>query len=188
MIFYIADIHFGHQKIFDYCNRPFYSLEEMEKIIIEKWNNKVKQNDVVYILGDIANENDKNSVDIYKKLNGEKHLIAGNHDYLLLDYIIKSGIFKSIKHIDLIKDSGHKVCVCHYPMLDWLEYNNGSILIYGHIHNKTIKNGYEYKQIKDYYSDKPAYNCGVDVIDFEPRTLKELIYLKEKNKDESYIN
>ena len=31
-------------------------------------------------------------------------------------------------------------------------------------------------------------NAGVDVTGFTPRTLDELIKLKEVNKDESYIN
>ena len=50
------------------------------------------------------------------------------------------------------------------------------------------KNGYVYKLMKDYYKNLPAYNCGVDVCDFEPKTLDELIYIKEENKNEPYIN
>ena len=42
--------------------------------------------------------------------------------------------------------------------------------------------------MKDYYKNLKAYNAGVDVIDFEPKTLKELMKLKEANKDEPYIN
>ena len=72
--------------------------------------------------------------------------------------------------------------------MDWMEFNRQGILVYGHVHNKTVKNGQAYAEIKDYYKDKPAYNAGVDVIGFEPRTLDELIELKEVNKDEPYIN
>ena len=56
------------------------------------------------------------------------------------------------------------------------------------VHNKTPNNSYAYKLIKDYYRNLPAYNCGVDVTEFEPRTLDELIILKEVNKNEPYIN
>lgn len=42
--------------------------------------------------------------------------------------------------------------------------------------------------MKEFYETLPAYNCGVDVCDFEPKTLDELIHLKEENKDEPYIN
>ncbi|UKI49618.1 MAG: hypothetical protein L6U99_13465 [Clostridium sp.] len=44
------------------------------------------------------------------------------------------------------------------------------------------------KKLKEYYSDKNAYNCGIDVVGYVPVTLKEMIELKEKNKDEAYIN
>ena len=36
MIYYISDIHFRDQKIFDKCFRPFQSLEEMEREIIRE--------------------------------------------------------------------------------------------------------------------------------------------------------
>ena len=62
-------------------------------------------------------------------------------------------MFKSIKFIDLINDKDRKVCLCHYPLMDWMEFNRNGYLVYGHIHNKTIKNGYAYKQIRDYYLD-----------------------------------
>ncbi len=42
--------------------------------------------------------------------------------------------------------------------------------------------------MKDFYAHLLAYNCGVDVCGFEPRTLDELIILKEANKNEPYIN
>lgn len=85
-------------------------------------------------------------------------------------------------------DKGRKVCICHYPLMDWMEFNREGILVYGHIHNKTAKNGRAYGMMKDYYSNLPAYNCGVDVCGFEPKTLDELIELKEVNKNEPYIN
>ena len=188
MIFYISDTHFRDEKIFYKCKRPFSSLEEMEKTIINNWNKKVNANDTVYVLGDIVKDDDLDALQIFKSLNGHKHLIVGNHDGYILDGIVKSNIFESIKYIDLIIDNNRKVCICHYPLMDWIEFNRNGVLVYGHIHNKTPKNSYAYKLIKDYYRELPAYNCGVDVTGFEPRTLDELIILKEVNKNEAYIN
>lgn len=188
MIYYISDTHFRDQAIFNKCKRPFKSLLEMEKTIIEKWNNKVKKDDVVYVLGDISKDDDESSIKIFNKLNGIKHLIVGNHDHLILDEIKNSKIFETVKFIDLIIDNDRKVCICHYPLMDWMEFNRQGVLVYGHIHNKTAKNGNPYKLMKEFYSNLPAYNCGVDVCGFEPRTLDELIELKEVNKNEPYIN
>lgn len=188
MIYYISDTHFRDQVIFDKCKRPYKSIDEMESIVLNNWNNKVKDEDIVYVLGDIAKDDDITSIQIFNKLKGHKHLIIGNHDHLILEDIMKSNIFESIKFINLIMDNNRKVCICHYPLMDWMEFNREGILVYGHIHNKTPKNGYAYKLMKDYYLNLPAYNCGVDVCGFEPRTLDELIHLKEVNKDEPYIN
>ena len=163
-------------------------MKEIKNIIIKNWNNKVNDEDVVYVLGDISKDDDSSSIAIFRKLKGHKHLIVGNHDNLILDDIKKSNVFESIKFIDLIIDDNRKVCICHYPIMDWMEFNRQGMFVYGHIHNKTFKNGYAYKMMKDYYRGLPAYNAGVDVIGFTPRTLNELIELKEKNKDEPYIN
>ena len=38
------------------------------------------------------------------------------------------------------------------------------------------------QEMRDYYKDKPCYNCGADVIGFTPRTLKELEKIKEEQK------
>lgn len=188
MKYYISDTHFKDRNIFDKCLRPFDSLDEMEETIVANWNRKVKDGDIVYVLGDIGRDTDPSSIEIFNMLKGVKHLIIGNHDHRMLETIRESGIFESIKFIDLIEDSGFKVCLCHYPLMDWMEFNRNSLLVYGHIHNKTEKNGYAYKLMKDYYSNLPAYNCGVDVTDFEPKTLEELIRLKEENKNDPYIH
>lgn len=188
MIYYISDIHFDDQKIFDKCSRPFKNLDEFKEEIIKRWNKKVNDNDIVYVLGDIVEDNTKESINIFKNLKGIKHFIVGNHDHNLLPQITNSGIFASIKFIDLIIDNNRKVCICHYPLMDWIEFNRNGILVYGHIHNKTLLNGKAYKEIKSYYLDKPAYNCGVDVTNYEPFTLDEMIKLKEINQDEPYIN
>lgn len=187
MIYYISDIHFNDQKIFDKCTRPFSGLEEYRQEIILRWNRKVKSNDIVYVLGDIAEDTSIESVNLFRQLNGIKHFIIGNHDLKLLEVIKESHIFESINFMDLIDDEGRKVCVCHYPVMDWMEFNRNGILVYGHVHNKTAKNGKAYQEIKQYYLDKPAYNCGADVTNYEPVTLDEMIKLKEENKDGPYI-
>ena len=41
MNFYIADMHFGHKNIIRYDNRPFGSVEEMDKALIQLWNETI---------------------------------------------------------------------------------------------------------------------------------------------------
>ena len=185
MIYYIADIHFQDQRIFELCSRPFKNLEDYEEQIITKWNNKVEESDTVYLVGDISGENNNRILDTLKKLNGHKHLILGNHDTEVIDLYRNSGVFETIKDMDFIRDNNRDVHVCHYPMMDWKHFNYGSYHVYGHIHNKNgtqnVPSQNAYKQIIEYYKDKKAYNCGVDVTNFEPVTLDEMIVLKGGN-------
>lgn len=63
MNYYIADMHFGHDNIRRLSNRPFKTIEEMDRTIIDNWNSRVSDNDDVYILGDFLDK----MVDYLKK-------------------------------------------------------------------------------------------------------------------------
>jgi calcineurin-like phosphoesterase family protein len=40
-VFFIADTHFGSEKILHYENRPFESVEKMNETLVINWNNTV---------------------------------------------------------------------------------------------------------------------------------------------------
>lgn len=62
--FFIADTHFESEDIIKMENRPFKSACEMNHFIVSNWNNVVKENDRVFLLGDVGelktDENIKN--------------------------------------------------------------------------------------------------------------------------------
>ena len=50
MIYFTSDLHLGHQGIIKLQNRPFESLEEMNKTLIANYNAMIHRDDTVYIL------------------------------------------------------------------------------------------------------------------------------------------
>ena len=38
MTFFTSDQHLGHKNIIRLCNRPFKTLEEMNNVLVERWN------------------------------------------------------------------------------------------------------------------------------------------------------
>ena len=78
-IFVTSDHHLGHQRIIQYCNRPFSSVEEMNNTIINNWNRKIKSKDTVFFIGDMSYRSYPIEHWI-PYLNGKITFIKGNHD------------------------------------------------------------------------------------------------------------
>ena len=79
-VFMISDTHFGDERILRYENRPFSSVEEMDKAIIENWNQVVGEEDTVFHLGDVSSYDPERNKEILSSLHGKKILVMGNHD------------------------------------------------------------------------------------------------------------
>lgn len=52
-IYFTSDLHFGHENVIRFDDRPFASVEEMDAELIRRWNAKVDRGDLVYVLGDM---------------------------------------------------------------------------------------------------------------------------------------
>jgi calcineurin-like phosphoesterase family protein len=79
-VFLTSDLHLGHINIVDLCNRPFADVDEMNAAIVSRWNATVAEDDVVWVLGDVAMGNFTESMELVRTLQGRKILIPGNHD------------------------------------------------------------------------------------------------------------
>lgn len=169
-IFYIADTHFGHANIIRLSNRPFQNVDEMDRTLIENWNNRVHKDDIVYIVGDFAFKSANNPVGILDRLNGRKVLIKGNHDGRNLKDSAFRKHFEEICDRKTINDNGRMVVIDHFPLIEWDGFFRGTYLVYGHIHNNI--GNFAYKCMKELDN---ALNAGVDINNFMPVTLDEMI-------------
>ena len=82
--YFTSDLHFGHENVIRFDNRPFETVDEMDAELIRKWNAKVDRDDLVYVLGDmIWKTKNGTAEDLIHNLNGQIILIRGNHDRFL---------------------------------------------------------------------------------------------------------
>ena len=80
MIYFTSDLHFYHDNVIKFANRPYKNSEQMNQALIKNWNDKVGANDEIYILGDFTMKGAELATEILSQLKGKKHLIKGNHD------------------------------------------------------------------------------------------------------------
>ena len=156
---FTSDTHFYHWGIIIYCGRPFKSVNEMNEKLIRNWNSVVKEDDVVFHLGDFGWK--LASKKFLSRLNGDIIKIKGNHD---------KTSYSPIDSLDM-ELGGKKLCLVHDPADSFGYYN-----VVGHVHN-------DWKSIKIVNADGSkslAVNVGVDQWNFTPISLKTL--LKEFKK------
>jgi len=167
MIYFTADLHFEHANIIKFCNRPFDSVESMNKALINNWNSTVSHDDEIYILGDLTGESGQ-ARRFLPALNGKKYMIEGNHDMWLKQKKTIEYHFEWIKNYEVISTNGFRFVLFHYPIVEWDGFYKGSIHLHGHIHNRAVSSSWNASNIR-------AFNVGVDVNDFKPVSIDEII-------------
>lgn len=177
-LFFTSDTHFSHTNVIKYANRPFNNAYEMNEAMIERWNSKVSKSDIVYHLGDVAFERDESKfIYILSRLNGEIHLIEGNHDNKMSSRVKKQ--FQSISPMKEIKiadpdgwGGNQHITLCHYALRVWNKSHFGSFSLFGHSHGSL--------------KDDPnalSLDVGVDCWDFYP---VEYAQIKERMKKKNF--
>jgi len=182
---FTADLHLGHRNIIDYCNRPFGDADEMNHALVDTWNEAVADGDTVWVVGDFALGKLDETLPIVAKLNGEKVLVAGNHDRCWhghgrraegwTERYLEAGFAEIIQGSTKVKVDGRSVLVCHFPyrgdshghdrFVEHRPIDKGRWLIHGHVHERWAQQG-------------RMINVGVDVTGFSPinsTTIAELI-------------
>lgn len=150
-IYFTSDTHFGHAAIVRHSHRPFVSLEDHDNTLIRNWNSVVRKGDTVYHCGDFA----WHYVHEYRsRLNGQIHLIRGNHDRLKSE---QEKLFASISDLKKVRVGDQKIYLCHYAMRVWNCSHHGSWHLYGHSHGSLADDPHSL-----------SFDAGVDCHNYFP--------------------
>ncbi len=184
-IFFSSDIHFNHKNIVKGTTswrnedgsipmgsvRDFDTIEEMNDTLINNFNKRIGQDDLLFLLGDIAFGGYESIERFLDRLVCKNvSLIYGNHDqnikksiYGLQDRFMGCYDYREIALND------RDFVLCHYPLQSWNKLNKGAIHLHGHVHLP--------KQLK--LGKGKMLDVGVDGNDLNPYHIDEILYLME---------
>ncbi len=184
---FTSDTHYGHKNISSKSEsrwtsgyRDFSSLEEMNKTIIQNINDCVKEEDILYHIGDWSFGGQRSILAFRNSLLCQNiHLIKGNHDEQIIDkeIILSDGtIFNPYQLFKSVNDSFSGYIgktyfhLSHYAHLVWPKSHKGSICLFGHSHGSLQGVG-------------RSMDIGIDTHkEFRPYHINEILEIMSKKK------
>lgn len=173
-IWLISDTHFGHENILTFrdggADGPlirgsrFSSVEEHDEFLIAQWNAFVKPGDKVYHLGDVFFGNRDTFIKNWKRLNGQKRLILGNHDdakfFAKHELVAKIDVWRMFPE--------HGLLLTHVPVHESILYegrfrnfDGDALNVHGHLHQNP--------------APSELHRCvSVEQIDYTPIHIEEV--------------
>jgi len=179
-IWFSSDFHFGHENIagptvsnWESGYRDFESLHEMNKCLTQTINKYVKEDDILYFLGDFCFGGHKNTPAYRHSLICKNiHLCRGNHDKKIDLY---KDLFTSINDVMWYKEVKNKpIFMSHYSHRVWEGSHKGFVHLYGHSHNSIPDLG----KSMDVGVDSAYWLTG----EYRPFSLDEIIAIMDKRE------
>jgi len=165
-LFFTADLHLGHKKIFlpDYADRPWQDLELMNEQLIDRWNRKVPKNGLVFVVGDLTMA-EKDLDRFVPMLNGRILYVLGDHG-LVKPGSKRAELFEGIYHLLRLSMPGDlpDIVLCHWAMRKWHKAHWGTWHLFGHSHGELPPHGL-------------SFDCGVDApeTDYTPMSYLDVL-------------
>lgn len=207
-IWFTADQHLGHENIIGYVSRGiagwgrnFKDAGEMDSYIINRWNQVVRPDDTVYVLGDFCLGNGNQVAGYLSRMAGNIKFVPGGHDKRWLkDFGFKLWAgdvgflpkpfdnhevlpmihFQSTRLIGGrggLESFKKKIVLCHYPLFTWEQSHHGSWHLHGHSHGGLGKFNRFQKIVKappSTLEDVTQMDVGVDAWNFYPISLGQV--------------
>lgn len=174
-VWFTSDTHFRHKKLAEL--RGFKDPDHHDEFVIKMWNNLVRPDDIVWLIGDvgIAKSDDEILAQV-ARLNGRLRCILGNHDSPHPAHRNSHKhqrrwleVFESVAPFGKASVCGTDFLMSHFPYSGdhgdredrWTQYrlrDEGMPLLHGHVHS----------QLKLMYGERPVVHVGMDAWNLRP--------------------
>lgn len=185
-----SDLHFGHENIIKHCKRPFVDGKDMDSTLINLFQEKVKDEDHVYHLGDFMYGGKPKIGDffnIFEQLPGKWHFILGNHDRRTLEKwrheLVKDKRIEEVEFYKRLVVDNTLFILFHYEMAAWDQKHwrkfpeatrkyKATYHLFGHTHSSP-----------DRTFELDTMDVGIDTTEFQLFTFEEIVskYFQEKH-------
>ena len=176
-LYFCSDIHYNHENAISFGKRPFSNVDDMNKSILDEFQNKLNSGDILFTLGDDFWRMKESSICKIIDSLPTKNLykIVGNHDkygyywcggeagkrYKMLADILDI----SVKY----QGTTYSIVLAHYPIYDFNKMYHGGIHLFGHVHG-NLDDEFESNprlMVDVGYDGKLAKRVGSFLISFE---------------------
>lgn len=150
-VWYTSDLHLGHRNVAEM--RGFSCAGAHDAYLIERWNQAVRPDDIVWVLGDVTLSAGQHLHRV-AALNGLKHLITGNHDAVFPGHRDSHKhqrewlrYFESVQPYARRRADGVEFLMSHFPYsgdrgedrhTQYRLRDEGRLLVHGHLHSPYI--------------------------------------------------
>ena len=168
-----SDLHFGHQNIIRYTNRPFADAPAMDRQLYANWATAVDPADVLIFVGDVAMRaavGEATWSRIRRAPGRTKRLVVGNHDLTGAGALRVDG-FDDICSL-LYAAGDPPLLFTHMPLSKVPE---GWVNVHGHTHAAPV-------------TRSPHINVSVEHIRYRPLALPRIRALAKALASEHYPN
>jgi len=175
-LWFTSDTHFSHKNIIRWCGRPWETAEEMDAALIQKWNEVVPKDGIIFHLGDFCFGGADRWKKIRKSLNGKIYLVMGNHDSSASQPMLN--LFEKVYGgVARLKVDHQEIWLSHFPLLCWTGSERGSWNLFGHVHTMSVPDdkqlGSDFPRVNSLKTQK-QYDVGVDFNNYRPISFTEI--------------
>jgi len=172
-IWFSSDLHLSHDKDFVWKERGFSSVGEMNVALIDNFNECVRTQDTLYLLGDNwLNCSVGEGIALLHQIKCKDiRFIRGNHDSPTRWESLKE-VGTPIGWAEMIKDAKKYYLLSHYPT-QTANYDDGW--------GNAVRNIHGHSHQKSPMTDDFRINVGVDAWNNRPVSFGEVRELLNKN-------